>query len=95
MASDSNSCGGRVDDLPPASVEYYRYLEQDERILAAICTTEEGRAAHLRFAEHYHDLATRCSDPLAITRIGHGDQGQQQKPPGDKGKSKHSSLEEG
>ena len=50
-----------VGDLPPGSMEYYRYLEQDERLLAAISDTEEARIAHLRFANHYHELAVRAA----------------------------------
>ena len=66
MASNWEEQGGRVDDLPPGSVEYYRYLEQDERVLAAISETEEARLAHLRFANHYHELAIRAGDSWTV-----------------------------
>lgn len=39
------------------SVEYYRYLEQDERVLAALAKSEEAKRAHLQFADQYRELA--------------------------------------
>lgn len=41
----------------PANSEYYRYLEQDERVLAALATSEEAKRAHLQFADQYRELA--------------------------------------
>lgn len=46
-----------MDQIPNKSVEYYRYLEQDERFLAALAPNEEAKQAPLQFAHQYRELA--------------------------------------
>lgn len=50
-----------MDHVSTNSVELYRYLEQDERVLAAIAKSDEARSAHLLIANQYHELALRTS----------------------------------
>jgi hypothetical protein len=54
-----------MDQLPHKSAEYYRYLEQDERFLAALSTSEEAKQAHLQFADEYRKLA-QTEDPAGM-----------------------------
>lgn len=61
MASNRDEQRERVDILPAGSLEFYRYLEQDELLLAEISETEESRKAHLMLASHYHELALRAA----------------------------------
>jgi hypothetical protein len=53
---------------PINSIEYYRYLEQDERVLAALATSDQIRRAHLIFADQYRDLARTVASIRAEPR---------------------------
>jgi hypothetical protein len=46
-----------MSDMPTNSVEYYRYLEQDERDLAELATSEKAKLVHVQFADQYGRLA--------------------------------------
>lgn len=50
-----------MDHVSTNSVELYRYLEQDERVLAAIARSDEARDAHLLIADQYRELALRAA----------------------------------
>lgn len=50
-----------MDHVSTNSVELYRYLEQDERVLAAIASSDEARDAHLLMADQYRELALRAA----------------------------------
>jgi hypothetical protein len=59
-----------MDQSTTAEVHFYRYLEQDERLLAAIAKSEEARDAHLLMAAQYRELAERAATAgTAVLRV--------------------------